>query len=88
MLAKQVGASEAKVWSIRCIVMVDAAGTVTFSPSPCVPAVRQQTSALSWTVTVDALTVGTDGVVRIRQKGVAGVAIRWVATVHSTELID
>jgi len=61
VLAKQVGASEAKVWSIRCIVMVDTAGAVTFSPSPCVPAVQQQTSALSWTVTVDALTVGATG---------------------------
>lgn len=68
--------------------MVDTAGAVTFSPSPCVPAVQQQTSTLSWAVTVDALTVGTDGVVRIRQKGVNTVPIRWVATVHSTELID
>ena len=88
VFAKQTGAAEAKAWSIKCIVMVDAAGAVTLSPSPCVPTVMQQSSPLAWNVTVDSLTVGTDGVIRIRQTGVNGIAIRWVATVHMTELLE
>lgn len=88
VLAKQTGASEAKAWSIKCIVMVDAAGAATLSPSPCVPTVVQQSSAATWNLYVDTLTVGTDGVVRIRQTGVTGVPIRWVATVHLTELME
>ena len=88
VFAKQTGASEAKAWTIKCIVMVDAAGAVTLSPSPCVPVVHQQTSALAWSLAVDTVTMAPDGVVRIRQTGVNGVPIRWVATVHLTELIE
>ena len=74
-------------WTIKCIVMVDSAGTMTLSPNPCVPAVQQQTSALPWTLTTGQSAVGLGGtILTIRQNSPVG--IKWVATVNVTELLE
>lgn len=95
VLAKQELVAETSAWSIKCIVKVDAAGAATFVPSPCLPTVIAQTGGagtLTWGVEVDAVTTVTlDGIVRLRVNGsntpIANL-IRWVATVHLTELIE
>ncbi len=87
VLAKEPGTSNAMAWTIKCIVMVDSAGTMTLSPSPCVPAVQQQTSALPWTLTTGQSAMGLSGtILTIRQNSPVG--IKWVATVNVTELLE
>ena len=88
VLAKEPGTSNAMAWTIKCIVMVDAAGAMTLSPTPCVPAVQQQTSALPWTLTTatSALGGGAGTILTIRQNSPVG--IKWVATVNVTEMLE
>jgi hypothetical protein len=88
VLAKEPGTSNAMAWTIKCIVMVDSLGAMTLSPSPCVPAVQQQTSALPWTLITgtSALGGGAGTILTIRQNSPVG--IKWVATVNVTELIE
>jgi hypothetical protein len=88
VLAKEPGTSNAMAWTIKCIVMVDSLGAMTLSPSPCVPAVQQQTSALPWTMNIvtSALGGGAGTIFTIRQNSPNG--IKWVATVNVTELLE
>ncbi len=88
ILAKEPGTTNAMAFTIKCIVMVDSLGTMTLSPSPCVPAVQQQTSALPWTMTIgtSALGGGDGTIFTIRQNSPSG--IKWVATVNVTEMVE
>jgi hypothetical protein len=88
VIAKEPGTTNAMAFTIKCIVMVDSLGAMTLSPSPCVPAVQQQTSALPWTMTTATSAVGGGAgtIFTIRQNSPVG--IKWVATVNVTELLE
>jgi hypothetical protein len=88
VIAKEPGTTNAMAWTIKCIVMVDSLGAMTLSPSPCVPAVQQQTSALPWTMNTATSAVGGGAgtILTIRQNSPVG--IKWVATVNVTEMLE
>ena len=91
IFAKHASTSESSTWIVKCNVMVDATGVVTMVPTVCpstlIPG-RATAGAGGWAVTVDSLTVLTDGVVRFMVSGMAGDTVDWVASVQVTELMQ